>query len=295
MSITPSTIIKMKKTVSILSFLVICLSSFSQTYVGVFGGISNYAGDLEDKRYNFKQTKGVVGLTLLHQITERFSLRGGVTFAKLAGNDKYSASASLVRRNLNFQSNLFEVSALAEWNALSLENSRWTPYVFGGIAIYHFNPYTTDTLSNKIYLQPLSTEGQGIQGYNLQPYNRTQLALPFGGGVKFSISENVRLGLEVGIRKLFTDYLDDVSTNYADINDLRSARGQLAVNYSYRGDEIPSGNLFYPNKGEQRGSPKQKDLYYFTGLHLSFRIPSGASSFRMGGRKSNYGCPPVPY
>jgi hypothetical protein len=59
----------------------------------------------------------------------------------------------------------------------------------------------------------LSTEGQGIYP-DKKPYSLWQPTIPFGGGVKFAITENLRIGFEIGLRKLFTDYLDDVSTSY---------------------------------------------------------------------------------
>jgi hypothetical protein len=167
-----------------------------------------------------------------------------------------------------------------------MNQKRWSPYLFGGIAVYHYNPYTFDQRGNKIFLQPLGTEGQGLPGYDRGLYNLTQLAIPFGGGIKYAISDKVQLGLEVGLRKLFTDYLDDVSGNYADEKDLLNGRGQEAVDISYRGDERINGTATYPTKGTQRGSPKYKDYYYFTGLHLSFRLGDGGEgSRRMGGKK----------
>jgi len=68
-------------------------------------------------------------------------------------------------------------------------------------------------------------------------YGLTQLSIPFGGGVKMALSDDINLRLEVGLRKLFTDYLDDVSTTYADEDELRANNGQLAVDYAFRGDD----------------------------------------------------------
>ena len=104
------------------------------------------------------------------------------------------------------------------------------------------------------------------------------------------------------MRKLFTDYLDDVSTSYADQADLLAEKGQLAVNMAYRGDELPGGNPNYPSKGAQRGGAKYKDWYYFLGLHHTYRLGGsdggggggyGGAKMR-GGKKRNYGCPNVP-
>lgn len=71
-----------------------------------------------------------------------------------------------------------------------------------------------NSAGNKYYLKPLSTEGLGFLE-NRPYYKINQVSIPFGGGVKFALNDNVRLGFEVGMRKLFTNYLDDVSTTYA--------------------------------------------------------------------------------
>ena len=264
-------------------------TTFAQMEIGVFGGLSNYQGDLVDKVY--QSSKGAFGLRVGYGLTNRITLRAGLTFAKVAGYDAKSEQADLRARNLSFESPITEFALTGEFHTFDMDVKRWSPYVFAGLAIYHYNPYTKDLAGNKVFLRRLSTEGQGLPGYEAKEYALTQLALPFGGGIKYDVSDNIRVGLEVGLRKLFTDYLDDVSTNYADPNDLLQYKGQQAVDLSYRGDELPNGNPAYPAKGETRGSSKYKDYYYFSGLHISFRLPEG-DGFG-GGRKKGFGCPTV--
>ncbi len=267
------------------------LVSFAQLQLGVFGGLSNYQGDLVDKIY--QAPRAAIGITAGYEISGRFNLRAGLTFAKVAGADSLNEKDYLRMRNLSFQSPITELSVTSEFNTLNMDIHRWSPYLFGGLALFRFNPYTFDQNGNKVFLQPLGTEGQGLAGYESSNlYARTQLAIPFGGGIKFNVSDQFRIALEVGMRKLFTDYLDDVSGNYADPADLLANRGPLSVDLSYREDEMPGGNAIYPSKGDQRGSPKYKDYYYFTGLHLIYRLPEGSGGSR-GSRKSGYGCPTV--
>ncbi len=274
-----------------------CFSSaFSQPFqIGVFGGISNYQGDLVDKIYVSRFTKPVIGLTLSYELTERLNIRAGFTQAKVEGDDKFNTKTYLQLRNINFQSSISEFSLLGEFNIFNLSNIKWSPYVFGGVAVFHFNPYTYDAAGIQQFLKPLSTEGQGIAGYNTKPYSLTQLALPLGGGIKYAVSDKVRIGFEVGFRKLFTDYLDDISTNYADQSDLLVAKGPEAVELSYRGDEVPGGSPVYPAKGSQRGGASENDSYYFTGLHVTFRLGDGGRGglFNKTG-KNGFGCPTVP-
>jgi hypothetical protein len=274
----------MRKIVLALVLFFITGPSFSQFRLGLFGGLSNYQGDLSDKPY--KSSKAAFGLTGTFPISERFGIRAGLTLAKIAGADSLTDKPELKARNLSFQSKITEFSLLAEYNFFNLSQIRWTPYVFAGLAVFHFDPYTYDQAGIQTYLRPLTTEGQGLTGYP-KAYTLTQFSLPFGGGIKYAVSERVHLGLEAGLRKTFTDYLDDVSTEYADPNDLLAGNGQRSVDLSYRGDEV--GFPDYPVKGFTRGNPKSKDYYYFTGLHVSFALGNGEGS----GSGKGYGCPKV--
>jgi hypothetical protein len=264
-------------------------------HLGLFAGTGNYQGDLVDGLFISKLNRFSAGVTGEFELKDHLMLRAGFTFAQIAGNDRYNSKEYLKVRNLSFESNVLELSLVGEYYTFSFENKRWSPYVFGGLALYHFNPYVLTTNNEKIFLQPLSTEGQGLPQYpGIKPYKLTQLAIPFGLGVKFAVNDNIRVGVETGLRKLFTDYLDDISTNYADENDLRTERGDLAAQLAYREDEVPGGNPTYPTKGSQRGSAAQKDWYYLTGVTLSFRLGGGGGSLFGGGKRSQYGCPKVP-
>jgi len=285
----------MRKLLFVFSLLICSHLSFTQVHIGLFGGIGNYQGDLINGAYIGKLTRVAVGVTGEFELSDKFSLRAGFTFAQIAGDDQYNSKDYLKLRNLSFESNIAEFSLVGQYYTFGFENRKWSPYVFGGVAVYHFNPYILTTTDEKIFLKPLSTEGQGLANYpQSKPYSLTQLALPFGLGVKVALNDNIRVGAEVGLRKLFTVYLDDISTNYADENDLRAERGDLSVQVAYRGDEVPGGNPSYPAKGAQRGGVEQKDWYYLTGLTLSFRLGSGGGGGLFRGGKGKYGCPKVP-
>lgn len=276
--------------------LSLCISNivFAQRlHIGVFGGLAAYNGDLTDKIFPKKVTNGAIGITANYELTDNIMLRAGYMYTVVGGADRFSKDSALLARNLSFETSVSEFTVVGEYYLLSLYENRISPYVFAGLAAYHFNPYAFNGGTDKIYLRPLSTEGQGLPGYGQKPYSLTQIAIPYGAGVKFAVTDNLHLGLEVGLRKLFTDYLDDVSTNYADPNELLVAKGQLAVDMSYRGDDV--GNPGYPAKGAQRGSAKRNDTYYLTGLHLTYRLGSnsGGNGIFGGGKrnKNSTGCP----
>jgi hypothetical protein len=281
----------------ILFLLNVLFVPAQRIFIGVAGGLSNYNGDLLDKLYHKKLTNGFIGLTVHYELQDQILLRGSYNFARVNGSDIYSEKEDLRKRNLHFESAISEFSIVGEYYLFNLYERRFSPYGFVGLGFFHFNPYAYDSTERKVFLKPLSTEGQGIYP-DKKPYSLWQATIPFGGGVKFAITENLRIGFEIGIRKLFTDYLDDVSTSYPDQNDLLVARGQTAVDFSYRSDEIPGGDPAFPTKMTQRGGATQKDMYYFTGLNIMFR-PSfggggGSSRSRGFGKKGKYGCPTVP-
>lgn len=283
----------MKKITILLSFILFNHLVFSQRFhIGIFGGLAAYNGDLTDAIYPKKVTNGAIGITGNYELTDNIMLRAGYTYAIVGGADRFGDKPEMLARNLAFETSISEFSVTGEYYLLNLYDNRLSPYVLAGISVYHFNPYAYNGGSDKIFLKPLSTEGQGLAGYpDAKSYGLTQVAIPFGGGVKYAINENLHLGLEFSFRKLFTDYLDDVSTNYADPVDLLAAKGQLSVDMSYRGDDV--GNPVYPAKGSGRGSPTHNDTYYFTGLHLTYRLGSSNGGGGGGGRSNKHdtGCP----
>ncbi len=253
--------------------LVFVISAGAQKlHLNLFGGLANYQGDLKDKTFTLAQSHLAGGLGFSYDITDHLALRTGFVVGKISANDKYGRNKV---RNLNFSTMLTEGNLGLEYYITApVEKHSLTPYVFAEVAVFHYNPYTFDSNGTKYYLQPLSTEGEGIvPGRN--NYKLTQFSIPFGAGVKLSLSDNMNVGFEFGFRKLFTDYLDDVSTTYVDKNVLLSQRGAKAVELSYRGDELKNGIQQYPSVGRKRGNPNQNDWYYFTGFTASFRLGGG--------------------
>lgn len=266
-------------------------TSFSQNFhITAFGGIATYQGDLQGKSIDFSQAKPAVGIGALYELSNKFLLRTGFTYGNIEGTDVKNTSAKGIEfRNLNFKSTITEFQLGAEYNFFKLEGKSITPYIFASIAVFHFNPYTYDTTGNKIFLQLLSTEGQGLAAYpDRKPYNLTEFSIPFGAGIKLQLNDDWQVALEVGLRKTFTDYIDDVSYNYVDFNTLLLAKGPKSVELAYRGNEVLNGPA-YPVDGTQRGNPKSKDWYNFSGIRISKRLNNKASRNFNNSRKM--GCP----
>lgn len=269
-------------------------------HVTLFGGLSNYSGDLQDHQFTLQQSNFAFGAGIKYDFTPHLALRLAYNHGTIEGDDKKSSDPLLRARNLSFVSRINEGSLLLEYTILNLEDRKISPYIYSGLSVFHFNPYAYDTLGNKVFLKPLSTEGQGLEEYpDRKPYKLTQFAIPVGVGLKFRISDNTVLAYEVTVRKTFTDYLDDVSKTYADQFALGAARGMKAVEMAYRGDELKDNGSVYPDGGSIRGGSKYKDWYYFTGftLYIGLGSGNGGSGKAFGGRyrggRNQMGCPKV--
>lgn len=253
-------------------------------HVNLSGGVSNYSGDLQDKYFTFDQSFFAFGAGVQYDITRNFSAISNIMVMKIGAADKYN-KPDLQFRNLSFQTNILEWNLLGEYTFMDITRSAWSPFIFGGIAVFHFDPYAYDSAGQTVYLHPLSTEGEGLAAYPGQkPYSLTQFAIPFGGGIKFRVSENIVLAYEIGFRKTFTDYLDDVSSFYVDQATLLSAKGPQAVEMAYRAGELKGGVTTYPVSGTKRGSSQYLDLYYYTGIRISIALLSKRDGYYGRGR-----------
>jgi hypothetical protein len=267
----------------------------AQWNLNLFGGFSNYIGDMQHRPYTTKEANGSFGLGLQYDLNPHFSLLTNFTYGKVSASDAQDNKTNNRARNLSFESKITEWNVLAEYNLFDLSEHRLTPYVFAGVALFHFDPYAFDSLGNKVYLHILSTEGEGLPQYpNRKPYSLTQFAIPFGGGIKFRISQGVTLAYEIGLRKTFTDYLDDLSTTYVDRAILLQDRGPKAVEMAYRGGEL-KGGAPYPNSGAYRGSANHKDFYYMSGIRVTIALPENTFALHGGHRRGVIDCPKKVY
>lgn len=283
----------MKRMIFLLSALLTSQLFAQPLRLHIGGGFANYNGDLQASAFTLKQAHGLVSAGATFNITNKIVLRSDYSFTKLGADDKFRNDIGIRRRNLNFGTLIRELTLMGEYHLFDLSERTWTPYVFAGIGVFKFSPYTTDSLNRKVFLQGLGTEGQGLPAFpDRKPYKKTQLNIPLGGGLKYALSDDVHLSVEMSMRKLFTDYLDDVSTTYVDENVLLAARGQTVVDFAFRGDELKTDPQTYPAAGAQRGGSKHKDLYYFGQVKISFRMNwFDNGGLNNGSRKSRLGCP----
>lgn len=205
-------------------------------------------------------------------------MRANLSGMSVEGDDAKSPTNGIAERNLNFKTSIWELGLLGEYDLLTPRFNDIVPYVFAGVGVYHFNPKPLKPIDGKdVNLHDIGTEGQNFASgkYADRKYNLTQLNLQFGGGVKFIMSETFSICVEANYRRLFTDYLDDVSApKYIPYSEWQAeiARNPgAAVAYSYS-----IGNTPDPNKGVspnyKRGNSSANDTYYTFQVRLNFLL-----------------------
>ncbi|MBC7863400.1 MAG: outer membrane beta-barrel protein, partial [Bacteroidia bacterium] len=223
--------------------------------IGIMIGGSYYLGELNPGKH-FNMTKPAFGVFYRFNQNYRVAYRAGFNYGSIMGDDSQSDDDDQLMRNLNFKSKLIEFNGVAEFNfwEYRINNSKhfFSPYVFLGFAVVHHKPMA-EFQGKYIELQPLATEGQGTSlDTKRKKYKLTQFTIPFGLGAKLNLSRNVGLSLEWGMRKTFTDYLDDVSKQYVNPILLAQEKGALSAILSNRSNNTdPTYNM----TGTQRGNP----------------------------------------
>lgn len=249
---------------------------FKHFFVGASVGATNYKGDLDDN-LTIKFTKPGVGLVAGYEFSNHFGAEFEFNQGWIGASDAKNTDEPRQRRNLSFRSQIQEVCLTLTYEFF--DNNRkyqfrpkYSPYIFAGVGVYHFNPQ--GKLGDEwIDLQPLGTEGQylstrsGVDPYGNEisypePYATTQICIPFGIGVRYKLTKKIDLLAEFGLRKLFTDYLDDVSNLYPQMDQLL-AENPTAYLMSDRGDrtQYPEGMAFWNGI---RGDKSQMDWYTLT-------------------------------
>ncbi|MCC7030500.1 MAG: hypothetical protein IT257_09350 [Chitinophagaceae bacterium] len=267
----------MLKRLLILLLLPLAAGAQQHHEVGIFGGTSSYYGDLQQRLFPKDGYRAAGGLTYKYFMHPNVGLRFGATYASLYGADSTSESPAIKNRNLNFQTNLFEVNGGLEINMLPVDfdEFKFSPYLFAGLAIFYYNPYTIGPTDEKIYLRPLSTEGQGLRQYpDRKIYSLVNVGIPLGAGLKVMIGNTVLISTEIGFRYTATDYLDDVSKSYVNMDTLFRYKGKQSVDLSYRTDELPNWDENYPNDKFVRGDNMKKDWYWFAGINVAIYFES---------------------
>ena len=203
--------------------------------IGFGLGVFNYTGDLV-RTYDLTTSKPAATVFYRSNISHVISFRTALTAGQIAGSDKHNPIDSFsVKRNASFDIFLMELSGTFEYHFLDWRNNtrklRFTPYLFAGAALFGISGNAKKTAQ----------------------YSNVQLAIPFGVGVKYILNPKYYISAEIGMRKTFFDYLDNVSVGSTS------------------------------NKSYQYGNPNDYDNYFFTGISLTYTfydIPCPTNPYR---------------
>lgn len=174
-----------------------------------------------------------------------WSLKVGVNVAELMAADSIlpiDAMASL--RQGYFTGRVTELSATMEFNFLDYVNHksefRFSPYAFFGMG-YAF----------------VNAKGRINAATPVQKYQTGTLVIPFGGGLKFLLTNQLNLALELGFRPTTSDALDQLDSTLPALPRYETPLGSdpkaLAKSLNF-------------------GNPNSKDWYYFLGLTVSYTL-----------------------
>lgn len=279
--------------------------------IGLNIGPSNLVGDLGGrygtgktflKDNNIQMTKLMKGAYLTIRPSELFGITLAANFTTLEGADSIivdKGGPELARKNRNLSARIpvQEVTLTGEiYPTVFLEDDdkdlyhKFRPYGVIGIGVFHFNPQGQYTASNGtktwVDLKPLRTEGQGMPQYpDKKEYSLTQINIPYGVGIRYYFSDKVNAAFEIVNRKTFTDYIDDIGTEFIADSDFDSYFGAgsrtatIAKQMHNKAQQVsPGTRIPYYNAGDKRGTPTRNDSYYSASIKVGIRLGGNGGS-----------------
>ena len=204
-------------------------------YLGEIGGTGiegkGFLGDII-----IKETNLTAGINGKFKITPKLYINTGINYIKITGDDINTGEGPRYWRNLRFANNIYEVNTRVEYSLYKINdlggrgmyNTSLDFYAFIGISGFYHNPLGSlnpeAPLKEWIKLKPLQTEGVS--------YSNFGISTPYGGGFIITSGTFYKFGMYFNYMKNYTDYLDDISTFYADPSVLSNQAAELANQYN---------------------------------------------------------------
>jgi hypothetical protein len=222
---------KFKELIFFVFVLTNCSVFAQHSEVGILLGTSYYIGEVNPALHLVNTVAPAGGVFYRKNMNKRYSLRGGVNYARLSASDQLSGSELSRYRDLTFSANLVEGYGILEFNFIPYQinnyrTSPFSPYVFIGVSVF----YTSIDVDEKVEYK----NEEDIVDIFAAP------AIPFGFGIKFNFAENLGIGIEWGMRKTFTDKLDGLPTTYENNYQLSNSQNNdwysivgITLNYKF--------------------------------------------------------------
>lgn len=139
---------------------------------------------------NYSLSGGLFGRYIMN---DWFAMNLGMNFANLKAEREFVPEGSEI---LRFNNDIFEFFANTEFRLPALSRSPFDLYGFVGIGIFFSDASIYDQNDRLISTQV--------------DYSQVQPVIPFGGGFSVKLTQNLRLGYELGWRNTIFHYLDGV-------------------------------------------------------------------------------------
>lgn len=246
----------------------ITLNFGASGFLGDLGGGDNSGRPNSPADINLSQTRSSIGFGFTYKVKRWLNLTSKLGHMVLKGDDAETKNIYRNNRNLNFKTNLFELSSRIEIgvnggkfgkNTYSIRKSFASKrfyhslYGFCGIGLFYSNPKAKLSNGTYVALRPLHTEGQGLAGGPKQ-YSKINVCMPLGFFYKLTINRKWTLGLEFAWRKTFTDYIDDVGSTYYNKELLKENYGPMSAELSDPG----LGNIYGAALPSADGTPAKR-------------------------------------
>lgn len=262
---------------AILTITLLCGYTSSKAQYYYLDKVS-YTIGLSTIRYNGDMDQAIsdlrpgASLALTLPIAEKVHLRFNALYGSYQAADSTGKNKT---RNLSFKSPLYEIGVLVVYEPFKNSRSGFfrkahlSPYAMYGANFFYMSPMAK--YKGQWYdLQELGTEGQNLP-LNLgnsspKPYKKYQFAIPFGFGLSYYINSRVSINAEFTYHFAFTDYMDDVGSQYYPDPDVMKAYNPIAAALSNRSSKSVSEQV-------ARGNPSKKDSYLVPTLSFTYHIP----------------------
>jgi len=246
--------------------------------VSLSGGIYNYTGDMVTNEKILQFSRPAFSIGALYKFDPFLGARLVASHGYVEADDAKSNDLGLQVRNLNFRSAITSLDAQLVFDFVPTEGPYYrrpliVPYVFTGLSVFAFNP-TAELNGERIELKPLGTEGQFLTDPDNRypdPYSLVQIAIPLGVGVRYRIGQNWDISAETGFRKTYTDYLDDASTVYPNMQELQ-AQNPTAFILSDRTNLAltDDGLKLSENPNSIRANSGTDDGFWYTNITITY-------------------------
>jgi len=240
--------------------------------LGLTVGTGYYLGEVNPNGHFKGRMQPGFGGFLRFNINRRMGIRASLNRTVLMYYDADNEDPWIANRNLHFRNAITEGAVVAEFNysryQIGNTKDRFAGYLFAGLSLYSHMPEAQ--IGDTWYaLQPLGTEGQGTSSGEGR-YATTGFAVPFGFGFKLNLGHFSALNIEWGMRRTWTDHLDDIGGYYASTAVLEDESGPLAEELSEARIER-EGGLVDP-VGQMRGYNGLDDRFAVMTASFTFRI-----------------------